>query len=91
MTTRRGGHCSWYEGILPFGATWADRVSSNFISAVLETHSQTHFLINALKEALKEEEEPKNRRSSSRPILPNTMARICSSSDFHSLDLKGLR
>jgi len=90
LTTRRGGHCSWYEGILPFGATWADRVASNFISAVLETHSQTHFLINALKEALKEEQHDKE-RGSLRPLLPNTMARICSSSDFASLDLKGLR
>jgi hypothetical protein len=91
LTTRRGGHCSWYEGMLPFGATWADRVSSNFISAVLETHSQTHFLINALKAALKEEQHDKDRGGSRRPLLPNTMARICSSSDFTSLDLKGLR
>lgn len=96
LTTRRGGHCSWYEGMLPFGATWADRVSSNFISAVLETHSQTHFLINALKEALREEQEEEGYgkgkgKAKGGPILPNTMARICSSSDFHSLDLKGLR
>jgi len=91
VTTRRGGHCSWYEGMLPFGATWADRISSNFISAVLETHSQTHFLINALKEALKEEQLDKDRGGSRRPMLPNTMARICSSSDFTSLDLRGLR
>ena len=77
--------------MLPFGATWADRISSNFISAVLETHSQTHFLINALKEALKEEQQDKDRGNALRPLLPNAMARICSSSDFASLDLKGLR
>jgi hypothetical protein len=91
LTTRRGGHCSWYEGMLPFGATWADRISSNFISAVLETHSQTYFLLNALKEALKEEQRELGRGSARGSILPNAMARICSSSDFNSLDLKGLR
>ena len=40
VQTKRGGHCAWYEGILPFGETWSDRVSSSFISGVFELHSQ---------------------------------------------------
>mmetsp|Transcript_24895 Transcript_24895/g.44284 ORF Transcript_24895/g.44284 Transcript_24895/m.44284 type:complete len:283 (-) Transcript_24895:43-891(-) len=49
MRTRRGGHVAWYEGWLPFGETWCDRIVCNFISGVLETHSQTNFIIDVVK------------------------------------------
>ncbi len=43
--TIRGGHCSWYEGLLPFGDTFGDRVAASFLSSVLETHAQSHFFL----------------------------------------------
>eukprot|EP00466_Bigelowiella_natans_P014409 jgi/Bigna1/85281/estExt_fgenesh1_pg.C_30137 len=48
MKTRRGGHVAWYEGVLPFGETWCDRVCCRFISGVLEAHSQTTFMVDVI-------------------------------------------
>jgi predicted alpha/beta-fold hydrolase len=52
MRTKRGGHVGWYEGMFPWGTTWDARVCRSFISAVLESHSQTNFLIDVLRRAL---------------------------------------
>jgi predicted alpha/beta-fold hydrolase len=50
--THRGGHCGWYEGALPMGDTWGDKVATNFISTVLESHSQTHFIVELVRQAM---------------------------------------
>lgn len=85
LTTKRGGHCAWYESLLPFGSTWSERVSSNFISSVLETHSHTNFLLDVLRRANDEEKKEglglKYRDSSLQRI-----ARICSASDLPPLN-----
>lgn len=75
VTTKRGGHCAWYEGILPFGHTWSERVSANFISAVLETHSHTSFIVDVLSRLAT------GQTGGSKPT-PERMARICSASDL---------
>eukprot|EP00462_Mataza_sp_D1_P018475 CAMPEP_0175134140 /NCGR_PEP_ID=MMETSP0087-20121206/8023_1 /TAXON_ID=136419 /ORGANISM="Unknown Unknown, Strain D1" /LENGTH=453 /DNA_ID=CAMNT_0016416689 /DNA_START=216 /DNA_END=1577 /DNA_ORIENTATION=- len=85
ITTRRGGHVSWYEDFLPFGATWSDRVATNFISAVLETHSQTNFLLDVFRRSLIEQP------NTSVNVTPDTLARICSASDLSSWDLQSLQ
>jgi hypothetical protein len=50
--TKRGGHCAWHEGLFPFGDTWGDRVTTRFISTVLESHSQTHFIVELVNQAM---------------------------------------
>lgn len=50
--TKRGGHCAWHEGFVPVGDTWGDKVSSDFISTVLESHAQTHFIIDLVHRAM---------------------------------------
>lgn len=49
MHTRRGGHVAWYQGLAPFGADWGATTTVAFVSAVLETHAQTHFLLDVLR------------------------------------------
>lgn len=46
--SHRGGHCSFYENLLPFGNTYGDRVTLAFVSAVAETH----YFESIVKEAL---------------------------------------
>ena len=50
--TKRGGHCSWYEGLTPWGGTWGDRVATNFISSVLESHSRTSFFLELIRQSM---------------------------------------
>eukprot|EP00511_Aplanochytrium_stocchinoi_P009960 CAMPEP_0204862268 /NCGR_PEP_ID=MMETSP1348-20121228/2344_1 /ASSEMBLY_ACC=CAM_ASM_000700 /TAXON_ID=215587 /ORGANISM="Aplanochytrium stocchinoi, Strain GSBS06" /LENGTH=603 /DNA_ID=CAMNT_0052012103 /DNA_START=228 /DNA_END=2039 /DNA_ORIENTATION=- len=50
--TKRGGHCAWHEGFVPVGDTWGDRVATNFVSTVLESHAQTHFIIGLVHRAM---------------------------------------
>jgi len=86
MRTRRGGHVAWYEGLLPFGETWCDRVCCRFISGVLEAHSQTNFIVDVVRRMQKLE----GRQEDSKTIMtsaaeggsgPSAIARICSASD----------
>eukprot|EP00750_Incisomonas_marina_P020915 INCI4112.1.p1 GENE.INCI4112.1~~INCI4112.1.p1 ORF type:complete len:636 (+),score=83.73 INCI4112.1:119-2026(+) len=49
MHTNRGGHVAWYEGFGPGGTTWNDRVAMRFISACLESHCQTNFMLNVFR------------------------------------------
>lgn len=90
LTTRRGGHVAWYEGFFPFGATWSEKVSCNFISAVLETQAHTSFLLDVFRRATKPDSGPKKKigggvkRRIKEPTLlaPDRIARICSASDL---------
>jgi len=85
--TMRGGHCSWYEGLAPFGTTWGDGVTLNFVSAVLETHAQTNFFVELVRQsndALKKEMFA-SRAAQPRPLSSKAMARIVSVSDLASL------
>jgi len=77
--TRRGGHCAWHEGLMPFGDTWGDRVSTNFISTILESHSQTHFIVQLVKQV---GNMPQRKTGE---LTPQAMARICSASDLASV------
>ena len=54
MHTKRGGHCGWFDGFTPFGATWDCKTATAFISATLECHSQTNFLLNVISKAMAE-------------------------------------
>ncbi|GBG33048.1 Monoacylglycerol lipase ABHD2 [Hondaea fermentalgiana] len=84
--TRRGGHCAWHEGLMPVGDTWGDRVTSNFISAVIEMHSQTHFLVELVRNAMALENfsaRPGMRRAQG--FDPRSITRITSASDLASM------
>ena len=48
-TTRRGGHVGWHQNIFPSGPTWADRVASDFLSAVLGNLSEVTFFLTILR------------------------------------------
>lgn len=92
--TKRGGHCAWYEGFSPFGNTWGDRVAVNFISAVLETHSQTSFFLGLIKQSLStlqigvpgmiQSQPQQAQQSPPKSLTPRAMARICSASDLQA-------
>lgn len=89
LFTKRGGHSGWYENMLLFGDSWADRVCGNFISALLETHYHTNFLIRALQFARKNKHSTLNysmfnESKSNKMLGPKALARICSSSDIPS-------
>jgi hypothetical protein len=71
-----------YEGALPFGATWDARVARSFISAVLESHSQTNFLIDVLRRAL-----PGMSKSPSMELIKGLVAPGGSGSSLHSMDM----
>lgn len=88
--THRGGHCAWHEGLMPFGDTWGDRVTSNFISAVIEIHSQTHFLVELTRRAMSLENFQRSglrRGSGSRRggVDPQVIMRITSASDLAAM------
>merc|ERR1719502_1541587 len=57
LHTKRGGHVGWYKGLFPTGSTYCNRISASFISAVLESQSQTNFLVDVLRRALLEDEK----------------------------------
>eukprot|EP00933_Yihiella_yeosuensis_P046856 TRINITY_DN42488_c0_g1_i1.p1 TRINITY_DN42488_c0_g1~~TRINITY_DN42488_c0_g1_i1.p1 ORF type:complete len:608 (+),score=71.96 TRINITY_DN42488_c0_g1_i1:156-1979(+) len=50
VSTSRGGHCGFYDNIFPAGSTWDARTAAAYIGAVLETLSQTNYMLNILKE-----------------------------------------
>ena len=54
LHTKRGGHCGWFDGVTPFGATWDCKMACAFISATLECHSQTNFLVNVITSAMRD-------------------------------------
>jgi len=88
--THRGGHCAWHEGVMPFGDTWGDRVTCDFISAVLETHSQTHFVVEIVRQAMKTSIGGGSIRRNSRDgdlgaFTPQRITRITSASDLASM------
>eukprot|EP00656_Telonema_subtile_P007474 TRINITY_DN13507_c0_g1_i3.p2 TRINITY_DN13507_c0_g1~~TRINITY_DN13507_c0_g1_i3.p2 ORF type:complete len:317 (+),score=94.54 TRINITY_DN13507_c0_g1_i3:476-1426(+) len=45
VTTKRGGHVGWFEGVLPHGATWSDKMMLGYISSVIEINSQIQFQV----------------------------------------------
>ena len=73
LNTKRGGHCSWYEGLFPIGDCWCDRVAKRFISSVLESHSHTNFLVDVIRRSLKAQPDLNH------SISMDTLARISSS------------
>jgi len=73
MHTNRGGHVAFFDGIIPFGPTFSDRACANFISSVIESQSQTNFLVNAVRKSLNDDPD------TSRAIVePAKMSRIAS-------------
>ena len=51
VRTDRGGHLGWHEGLLPFGATWADKRACDFVHAVLGMRAQTQFFVDVVRRA----------------------------------------
>ena len=78
LTTKRGGHCSWYQGLFPIGDAWSDRVAVKFISSVLESHSHTNFLVRVIRKSIRAEPNLK------REVSMERLARICSAADMQS-------
>ena len=83
MHTKRGGHVAHFDTVLPFGDQYSDRVIVGFVSAVLESHSYTRFLVNVVRHSL--DEMPDIRSS----LSSGNIARIVSRSDLQSLSLQG--
>lgn len=79
MTTKRGGHCAFFQGGTPFGASWADMVASRYISAIFEVHSSTAFLLDLVCRMDRS-------RSGSKSMVPDVSSvnRILSASDLRS-------
>lgn len=50
-STVRGGHVGFYDTFFPAGSTWDARMAAAYMGAVLEALSQTHYMLNILKEA----------------------------------------
>eukprot|EP00510_Aplanochytrium_minuta_P005911 CAMPEP_0184026602 /NCGR_PEP_ID=MMETSP0954-20121128/13632_1 /TAXON_ID=627963 /ORGANISM="Aplanochytrium sp, Strain PBS07" /LENGTH=616 /DNA_ID=CAMNT_0026310865 /DNA_START=6 /DNA_END=1856 /DNA_ORIENTATION=+ len=76
--TKRGGHCAWHEGLIPVGDTWGDRVATNFVSTVLESHAQTHFIIELVHRAM-----ANSQRSPASPPITFSMRHNSSNSDLY--------
>jgi hypothetical protein len=81
LHTKRGGHVGFFDGWLPFGSTWCDTVSSNFIGAVLESHASTSFLVDVLTRAIQQNGGSLATAGSS-GFRSDGLARICSASDL---------
>jgi hypothetical protein len=77
--TKRGGHVGWIEGWTPFDPAWHDKLCVMFISAILQSHAQTNFMMGIVTKGLREKELDNEGR-----IIPSRMARICSTSDLSS-------
>jgi predicted alpha/beta-fold hydrolase len=89
VSTERGGHIGWLTGIIPFGPTWADVATVNFISSVLEIHSSTNFILDVVKRSgLFAEENLFNLQH--RTVSSEKLARICSASDIQGELLAGV-
>ena len=73
MHTNRGGHVAFFDGLVPAGPTFSDRACANFISSVIESQSQTNFLVNAVRKSLND--DPDTSRAIDEPAK---MSRISS-------------
>ena len=79
LHTKRGGHVAHFDQAFPFGDTYMDRVAIRFVSAVLESHSYTRFLVTVVRNSLKEMPDLTQSMSS------GNLARIVSKSDLAQL------
>ena len=79
LHTKRGGHVAHYDQWFPFGDTYMDRVTIRFVSAVLESHSYTRFLVTVVRNSLREIPDLSQSMSS------GNLARIVSRSDLAQL------
>ena len=80
VTTKRGGHVAWEEGLLPFGESWANRISVRFISSILEMHATTNFILNVVNRSKEHSDHDKMPRN-----LSARIARICSLTDVNTV------
>ena len=79
MHTKRGGHVAHFDQIFPIGDCYSDRVIVGFVSAVLESHSYTRFLVNVVRNSLLLKPDLQQSVSS------GNLARIVSRSDLQTL------
>lgn len=79
--TNRGGHLGWHDGLLPTGPSWADNLTIDFLSAVLEQHAQTNFLIDVMRRTQELQRDSPSMRMDS-TIAPGVLARIVSKADM---------
>jgi abhydrolase domain-containing protein 1/3 len=88
VTTRRGGHVGWLTGLFPFGPTWADTTTVNFVRSVLEIHSSTNFILDVVQRSGLFNSKnstcmSETKHSAHRSNNAEKIARICSASDLH--------
>jgi|EP00945_MAST-04E_sp_MAST-4E-sp1_P003485 uncharacterized protein len=87
MSTAKGGHVAWHEGIFPFGETWSHRQCLKFLASVLDTHATTNFMLQVMKSAKEVylNDDPKNYKK-----IPSVarIARIVSSTDLEVMRLQ---
>lgn len=79
MHTKRGGHVAHFDQVFPIGDCYSDRVIVSFVSAVLESHSYTRFLVNVVRNSLTLLPDLKESVSS------GNLARIVSRSDLETV------
>lgn len=98
LSTRRGGHIAFYEGLLPFGKTWDLRISMQFISAVIESLAQVNHILTVMKRVDSayfpryQAGRIDNLTDSNPPSqLPGALARIVSSASIYSKTPNGNR
>jgi predicted alpha/beta-fold hydrolase len=80
VSTERGGHVAWHEGLVPLGDTWCQRTCLRFMSAILEAHAQTNFILQVISKSADKSKMGDLRTTSSAKI-----ARIVSSTDMHAM------
>ena len=76
-------HGCRYTGVSPWGNDWGCDTAIAFISALLETHAQTGFLLEVIRESLRVDPT-----GSGGEIPPAKFARILSKSDLASFGAK---
>jgi len=52
LTTKRGGHVAFFQGLLPFGPTYAECVSMQYISSVLELNANLTLNLDAVSKMI---------------------------------------
>ena len=52
VTTKRGGHVAFFQGLLPFGPTWSETIQMQYIASVLEINATLSFQLDAVSKLL---------------------------------------
>ena len=80
ISTRRGGHVGWHEGILCSGPSWADNAVVEFFSGVFALHAQTSFILD-VQQAAASSDAQLDAVPSPRELVPGSCSEDSESSD----------